>query len=160
MAETASTIVYVLPWWMQWVQVGGVAFISCVGAWIAYRQSRIAAAKLNLDLYDRRFKVFNAAREFATVALLTDIESTALPKFQASTIDAVFLFNEEIAKYLDEFGVKIFQLQSSKTHLEHATTLKARERFTNEIGSQEKIVTAELNVLVDKFKPFLKLGNI
>ena len=142
------------------MQAGGVALISVLGALIAYRQSRIAAAKLNLDLYDRRFKVFNAAREFATVVLLTDIESNALPKFQASTIDAVFLFNEEIEKYLDEFGVKILKLQSSKTSLEHATTLKARERFTDEVGSQEKVVTAEMDVLVDKFKPFLKLGNI
>src|SRR6266700_1260536 len=157
MAEPTSTVAYVLPWWMQWVQVGGVAFISGLGAWIAYRQSRIAAAKLNLDLYDRRFKVFNAAREFATVALLTDIESNALPKFQASTIDAVFLFIEEIEKYLDEFGVKILELQSLKTHLERATIQKAQERFTEEIGSQEKLVTAELDVLVDKFKPFLKL---
>jgi hypothetical protein len=53
---------YYLPWWMQWAQAIGIGIISAAGVFIAYKQSRIATAKLNLDLYDRRFRVYDAAR--------------------------------------------------------------------------------------------------
>jgi hypothetical protein len=55
---------YYLPWWMQWAQAIALILLSSVGAWIAVKQMRIATAKLNLDLYDRRFKVFEAGRRF------------------------------------------------------------------------------------------------
>jgi hypothetical protein len=58
-----------LPLWIQWPQAILILLISCLGSWIAYKQVRIATAKLNLDLYDRRFKVFDAARKFANIGL-------------------------------------------------------------------------------------------
>jgi hypothetical protein len=57
---------YYLPWWMQWGQALGVIAISGLGAWIAFKQVKIATAKLNLDLYDRRFKAFEGARTLVT----------------------------------------------------------------------------------------------
>src|SRR6266571_2819856 len=41
-----SRRMYTLRWWMQWIQVLFLGCISALGAWIAYKQSRIAAAKL------------------------------------------------------------------------------------------------------------------
>jgi hypothetical protein len=53
---------YYLPWWMQWAQALALIVISCLGSWIAFKQARIATAKLNLDLYEKRFAVFEQAR--------------------------------------------------------------------------------------------------
>jgi len=159
---TVATVAYALPWWMQWLQALGVAVISVAGVYIAYRQSRIAAAKLNLDLYDRRYRVFDAARQFANTALWStgEISQEALGAFHIGVVDAVFLFDKEMVAYLDQFGRKVFEMRQLKTQMERATLQEHRVKFGDELGSQGMAVAAELNVLVEKFKPFLKLGNI
>src|SRR5713226_869539 len=111
MAEPIA--VYVLPWWMQWAQVIGVACISGLGAWIAYRQSRIATAKLNLDLYDRRFKVFEAARTCLVFALQkADVTQEVMNTFHLGVADAIFLFDKDIEDYLEKFRkqMTVFQM--------------------------------------------------
>ncbi len=82
-----------LPLWVQWSQALLILFISGLGAWIAYKQVRIAAAKLNLDLYDKRFEVFEAARELvAHVLREANIGTSEIIVFGIGVADAVFLF--------------------------------------------------------------------
>jgi hypothetical protein len=91
-----------LPPWMQWIQACAVLFIAGVGTWIAFKQARIAAAKLNLDLYDRRFKVFDAAR-YLVGKVVTDAcpGNDDFNVFNLGVADAVFLFDSDVTEYLD-----------------------------------------------------------
>jgi hypothetical protein len=69
---------YYLPWWMQWAQAIALIVISCLGSWIAYKQARIAAAKLNFDLYQKRFDVFEGARRLVTVTMQDELHPVRL----------------------------------------------------------------------------------
>jgi hypothetical protein len=52
-----------LPVWIQYIQAGAVILIPIIGAFIANQQVKIARVKLQHDLYERRFEVFQAARK-------------------------------------------------------------------------------------------------
>jgi hydroxymethylpyrimidine pyrophosphatase-like HAD family hydrolase len=156
-----GTTMYYLPWWMQWAQAVALFVISCLGSWIAYKQARIASAKLNLDLYEKRFRVFEAARAFALHAITHhEIEQEALAAFGAGTVDAAFLFEDELGKYLAEFGRKVFGLRILSLRLNSATVQEERDKLHNERVDYMLSVSSELDVLVERFKPYLKLGNI
>jgi hypothetical protein len=82
-----------LPLWVQWPQAILILLISRLGSWIAYKQVRIATAKLNLDLYDRRFKVFEAARNVVAEILREgNYNIDNVNKFNLGVADAIFLF--------------------------------------------------------------------
>jgi hypothetical protein len=159
MAEPAN-VAYVLPWWMQWGQVIGVAAISGLGAWIAYKQARIATAKLNLDLYDRRFKVFEAARAFLSV-FLTEGKFTPeeLTKFTAATSEAVFLFGEDVPRYLDNLRKNAFTHWNTERESKRAPDDKLGQ-LVDRLALMENEMSEEIPRMVEVFKPYLKLGNI
>jgi hypothetical protein len=157
---------YVLPWWVQWAQAIALLVISVVGVWIASKQWRIAAAKLNLDLYDRRFAVFDAARNLILGVLQ---HGAALPKdlnaFRLGTADAGFLLNDDIEKYLDQLDKKVWHLVmllERKTQVERtsADDDDGRVKVADQVATAFTAIQNELPTLVAKFKPFLKLGNI
>jgi hypothetical protein len=153
-----------LPLWMQWAQGIAVITIPFAVAWIAYKQMRIAAAKLNLDLYEKRFKVFDAARQFLVdVVQSAHVDAGRVVAFNVVTADAVFLFEKEVEEYLDSLRDRILRLKR----------LKAQETAADEYGEEEKRqklgdlaadqhieLSKELPILIDAFRPYLKLGNI
>jgi len=90
MAEPVITVAYTMPWWMQWAQAIALIVISCLGSWIAFKQARIAVAKLNLDLYDKRFKVFEAGRRFLGHFMVDGAVSVQdITELNVGTADAV-----------------------------------------------------------------------
>lgn len=159
MAEPASAA-YVLPWWMQWGQVIGVAAISGLGAWIAYKQARIATAKLNLDLYDRRFKVFEAARAFLNGFLIQGkFTQEELTKFTTGTSEAIFLFDEKVPRYLDDLRRKAFTHRKMERQSQRAPDDKLGE-LVDRLAATEDEMSEEIPRMIEVFKPYLKLGNI
>ena len=62
-----------LPLWVQYAQALGalllVLVIGVVGAALTRQQVKIAQVSLQHDLYDRRFAVFEATREFLVTIL-------------------------------------------------------------------------------------------
>jgi hypothetical protein len=151
---------YYLPWWTQWTQAIALIVISCLGSWIAFKQVRIAAAKLNLDLYDRRFKVFETARHFIGRFV---IEGAFIPeditKFSAGTADAVFLFDEEVKTYLDALREKAFVYRKKDRQSKNASDDKIGG-IVDDMAKMEDELTDEIPRLIEVFKPYLKLGNI
>jgi hypothetical protein len=53
-----------MPFWVQVLQALAVPVIAAAGAWVALQQMHIARVKLQHDLYDRRYAVFEAVRRF------------------------------------------------------------------------------------------------
>src|SRR5262249_12415620 len=51
-----------LPLWLQILQAFALIAISAVGACLGWQQVRIARVKFQHDLFDRRFRVFEATR--------------------------------------------------------------------------------------------------
>ena len=80
-----------------------LAVIALIGAWIALQQMLIARAKLNIDLFDRRFAVYIATRKYI-VAMLQHMGGTQeeAVAWWAVASSAPFLFDKEITKFIEE----------------------------------------------------------
>ena len=96
-----------LPLWVQYAQALGAPLLAVViagvGAWVALQQVRIARVRLQHDLYDRRFAVFEAARKFLAEVLTQRYPSDDhVRSYVVGTADAGFLLNDDVAAYLEE----------------------------------------------------------
>lgn len=153
---------YSLPWWMQWAQAIALIVISCLGSWIAFKQVKIAAAKLNLDLYDRRFKVYEAARAFLSHFMVNAAyTSKEFMDYKFGVSDAVFLFNKDVNDYLEGLGKKASDLGIKKATLISApSNLPGAQLIIDAIAELELNLAEEYPRMIAAFKPYLKLGNI
>ncbi|MGO1073186.1 hypothetical protein [Lysobacter sp. CA199] len=76
--------------------------VACLAAWIAYRQYRTARNKLKLDLFDRRFLVYEAARKALTQAYgHGKLEPSQQFEYLSSVQAARWLFGPEVQEYLE-----------------------------------------------------------
>jgi len=96
-----------LPLWVQYAQALGAPLLAVaiagVGAWLAWQQVRIARVRLQHDLYDRRFAVFQAARKFLAEVMTHGYPSDdQIRLYVVGTADAGFLLNADVATYLEE----------------------------------------------------------
>lgn len=77
--------------------------VGLFGAYVGYRQIRIARHKARLDLYPKRIAVFRCTEEFLARAWTDgDVYQPALlAAFYHCKSEAQFLFDKKMAKYLD-----------------------------------------------------------
>src|SRR5262245_58385122 len=78
----------------------GVMFTGAT-LWVGWQNMQMAKVKLYHDLYDRRSRMFDAARHliFAVEADGTILQDV-MKKYSADTAGAAFLFNDEMDRYL------------------------------------------------------------
>jgi uncharacterized ubiquitin-like protein YukD len=77
------------------------AVTAVVGCWIAIRQYQSKQLDLQLARYDKRFKVYQALKDFiADVISDPKISSNAVRQFDIATNEASFLFEDDICEYL------------------------------------------------------------
>lgn len=135
--------------------------ITILGAYIAWQQWRTNRNKLKLDLFERRFAVYDAARSLIRDVLTqTNPSDEQLLKFLANTGEARFLLSEGIATYLaDELYKKAAELNRLWASM---VELPAGEERARNQGSQTEIRSwfeRQLPVLEAKFADFLRLKH-
>ena len=86
--------------------------ISLAITYIAWQQWQIARTKLRLDLFDRRYKVYDATRKFLA-GILRDATFTdsQLFEFYAGTSDAEFLFASDVMDYLAQLRKRALDMR-------------------------------------------------
>ncbi len=73
------------------------------GAYIAWRQHWLDRNKARNDAFDRRYAIYDSlVRLFRSVGVSAGPSDDDLIKFDADTGPAVFLFEPDITRYLDE----------------------------------------------------------
>jgi hypothetical protein len=131
---------------------------------VATEQADIAREKLRHDLYERRYRVFDAARKLlCEVAIHRRASEDNLRAFVIDTGDAVFLFNDDLSNYLVEIRDRAQKLQSLSDLLNIPDLLPVGDQRTETVNEStqlcEWLVDQPQGGLVDKFKPFLKLED-
>jgi hypothetical protein len=104
-------------WYFQGLLTPSIALIA---VYIAYQQLRANAKKLKLDLFDRRFKVFDETRKVLAQMYTTGVSDEDLLKFLTGTIEAKFLFGPEIQEYREEIYRRVTRLSSSRRQMSEA----------------------------------------
>ena len=86
---------------MDWKEL--TTLVAFIAALVALGNLWVAREKFRLDLFDRRFKIFEGARRLISHAVQTGgVEQTALWEFRAAVIEKEFLFSDGIVEYLNE----------------------------------------------------------
>lgn len=97
---------------MDDVWKGLTALIAFSAFLVALAQWRMAREKLRLDLFEKRYKVFEATKLYLTSIFNTGrVNPQFLHEFRSATRDSVFLFRSDLAKYLEELNEKTARLQ-------------------------------------------------
>ena len=78
------------------------AFIAAIVAIIAFLQWKTAREKVLLDLFDKRFAVYDELRSVIGRFLTGDIDQKGLFEFKTASSRAQFLFGPEVTSFLDE----------------------------------------------------------
>ena len=134
--------------------------IPIIGAWIARQQVQIARVKLQHDLYDRRFAVFDAARNLLfEVARTRTASAAALSTYTLATADAIFLLNDDTATYLDELRKRAERLQVRTEAMEAMPVGDRKTAMFEQTSNEFLALNGELTKLVERFKPFLTLDH-
>ncbi len=142
---------------MQWVQAISIILIAAIGVWIAYQQMTAAHIKLKHDLFDRRYAVYIAFRNFiGGIVISGKPNDEDMRKFFSETSVADFLFNNDIPEYREEVSRRANELRRAEGRLDsESTPQNERERFAT--ISEEGIhwFGKELRALSGKFKPYM-----
>jgi hypothetical protein len=159
--------------WLEVFKIAATLAAAGVAAWVAYRigssqrdiatqqaetaseQKRIAAAKLNLELFEERYALFQTVWKFLTEQLngLHEQQSPLSPEFTNLIPKARFLFGNEIGDYMDEAFKKRVRLMTLIR--QHNRELNNPSVEGQTMGSLEQWFTDEATNCFKRFSPYL-----
>jgi hypothetical protein len=153
-----------LPEWALWIQALGLpivgAAIAFAGVWIARQQNKLADINLQNVLYDRRYKVYEAARNFLAATQVGGLPLQKYFDFVSATHEAVFLFKPDVVEYLAilrERATKLYVLEQRLKNPNLDQTVRGKS--ADEAAEHEKWFNEQFDILVLKFKPSLRLDK-
>jgi hypothetical protein len=149
------------PHWTTYLAALLTPTVAVLGSFIAYRQWRLAQNKLKLDLFDRRFSVYEAARSLlASIMTSGKAKDEEVFKFMVSTREAKWLLNDSVADYLEkQLYHKAIDLQALAAVLEGEPMGETRSKNIHAQAEIKKWLMAQYNVLDESFAPFLQLRH-
>src|ERR1051325_9796179 len=86
---------------------------------IAWQQWKLSHTKLRLDLFDRRYKVYDATRKFlGGIMSEATFSDSQLLAFYAGTSDAEFLFGSDIVDYIEQIRKRSLHMRMLKNRFQ------------------------------------------
>lgn len=133
--------------------------IAIVAAYVAWQQMKTNRRKLKLDLFDRRYAVFEKIGEFIGSILTSGkVQQGKEFQFLADTRAAGLLFGEDISQFVSEIYRKAVHLHALDAELEGS----AGDARTKNIQAQREIkdwYEMVLEGLQARFAEYLKLEH-
>jgi len=133
--------------------------VAAVAAYVAWQQLTTNRRKLRLDLFDRRYAVFEKIGDFIGSILTTGrVQQGKEIQFLVDTKAVSFLFGEDISEFVSEIYRKAVDLHALDAELEGAT---GEARSAN-IKAQREIkdwYSKALRELKARFSGYLKLEH-
>lgn len=129
---------------------GGVGYV-------AYQQFSLARERFKLDLFEKRFTVFAAARTLLSVVLRdADAPLDRVFEYRAAVGHATFLFDSDITSYLDEIDRKAVRLHFTMQRMAERPVVADHHKVIEENHQLLTWLTDQLPELKGRFEPYLK----
>jgi hypothetical protein len=136
-------------------------FLSVAVVVIAALQWRVARNKLRLDLFDRRYKVYEATRKFLALILRnTRFQDSELTEFDLATSDAKFLFRRDIVDWLAEIRAQALDLRTDQKLLERPQNADEIAKRANAKNERLKWLGDQVTELTKLFGRYLRFGHV
>lgn len=135
--------------------------VGCMVAFIAWQQWRVAENKLRLDLFDRRYKVYDATRKFLScIVQEASFSDAQLFEFYGGTSDAKFLFGPEVVDYLAEIRKRALEMRKHKKVYEPLPVGEERSRHVQAECDELLWLSEQLTAMTKIFMPYLGFSHI
>ena len=126
---------------------------------IAQQQAELATVRLQHELYDRRFAIFEAARNFLVhqIHVYGNVSDESYKSYFRGTADAVFLLDDTVADYLEDIRNKALRL---KWMNEKIGSIEAGDERIKATADEDEILNwfyDQEEILIEKFRPFLMI---
>jgi len=137
---------------------GIVAYIGILQYQTNRRRQEVEGEKFKLDLFDKRYKVFEAIRYlFMQIIQLGNMDMQKIRKFRLLTMDAIFLFDDEIHEYLEkEVHMKALRLNNIVREYNPLPLGTKRDELCREQAEIVDWFHDEYFELQNLFSPYLK----
>lgn len=130
--------------------------IGIAVVYVAWQQHKTNRNKFRLDLYDRKLKVFEG---LTTLLQHIDRQNTAtgeqVQQYKIATLEAVFLFNEDIVNYLKEVKSKVHKLQFVNQKLDAKLPVEEQTKALSEQSDLLDWFNIQLTKSADKFREYM-----
>jgi hypothetical protein len=134
------------------------AAVAGVTVYIAIQQWLTAKNKFRLDLFDRRFPVFEEAMRLAIAigrkGICTDEH---LREYAVATKGVLFLFNQEMEDYCRKLYNEAISVQVGKEKMEALPPGDERRKSAEAWGGRMKWFNEQVDEMPKRFAPFLKI---
>jgi len=152
---------------VSYLQALAVPALALLGVAIAALQMRIANDKLQHDifekLYDRRLAVYEATRKLL-IDIFHDVASDSqIISYKIITVDASFIFEDELQKYLKETCDRVAKWNHAKNSALRALPGDERDIYLNLMNEQLSWIIyqgEEISGFTARFLPYLKYKPI
>jgi len=138
-----------------------VPCIAFIALYIAYQQYLTNKLKLRLDLYEKRFKIFECLMKLlANIFQNANVSNENLNKFYANTNESEFIFDQDISKYIDEIRNKALRLQFLHKRIETLPVGTERNKLVEEDSELINWFVDQFNVSRELFFKYLSFKKI
>ena len=142
-----------------WASILGPIATLIVGIGVlffAWQQWQLARSKLRLDLFDRRYKVYDTTRKFlAEIVRNAKFEDSHLFEFYAGTSDAEFLFGSEVVDYLAQIRKRAIDMRTHQKLYDRMPVGDERSRHVQAEHDQLVWLSEQLTAMTKSFTPYL-----
>jgi hypothetical protein len=136
-------------------------FLSVAVVTIALLQWRVAENKLRLDLFDRRYKVYEATRKFLAVIIREGaFTGPQLSEFNIGTSDAEFLFRADVVDYLGQIRKRAVHLWTAQRLYEPLPVGDERSRHAQAAHDDLSWLSDQITAMTKAFTPYLGFANV
>jgi len=152
----------VIFWYLQGLAAVAIAFFAVK---IAGAQKKTNDLRSKLDLFDRRFRIYDRVRE-AIRAIVRGGGATEeeLQKFYLDTLEADFVFRSDIRDYITQIYRRGEKLRSESEQI--AARNKGMPssidpaKWATEHPADMKWITEQIETVKEKFKPYLDVSKL
>ena len=138
--------------------IGGVA------VYIAWQQFRSNRSKLQLDVYDRRLRIYQELLDLLRAVMRNaDASWDDLGKFVRGTAEADFLFGDDISTYLRDIHLRCVKLRTANAqYLDYTQEIPPgydHTKVVEEIHAALNWLIQQDEIAKSKFRPYLRIGG-
>jgi hypothetical protein len=164
MGQIAEAIKPYLPVAFWYLQGGLTIVIAFITVYIARQQWKTNAQKIKLDLFDRRFLVFEATRGIIGQMYTSGVKDKELVEFLTKTVEAGFLFGSEIEDYRNEVYRRVQSLIGANQRMNASWPAPPEVRRPIAEAEREEVEwasnQARTQAIEAKFKKYLDFSRL
>jgi len=121
----------------------------------------LPSTKLRLDLFDRRYKVYDATRNFlGAIIREAKFTNSELFEFYARTSDAEFLFGADVVDYLGQIRKRAVHMQTAQQLFEPLPVGDERSRHVQAAHDDLSWLSDQITAMTKTFAPYLGFSNV